>query len=274
MSYDEMARRAALVFGPSAPSAADIATFVGQHMAGRCNLNRLRRDRELAEWMRQNASALGIDALRAACLAAFGPERTPSRSAIGRFLTAEAKRRDRARTKSLLARDGEVANWLREEAPQSTLNALLDRCERRFGAARTPSRTALSRFLSNAGIPTRSHRSRLAADPEVAGWAVEHARRMTLDELVAGSTARFGAERTPGRHAFHAFLAKASLASRKYSAERDPEVATWVREHHAGQTLDALLAALEARFGAARVPARSSLHRFVMAVRTAAYLAS
>jgi len=43
------------------------------------------RDPEVASFVRERLGAMHLDAIKVACLEAFGPERCPSRSGLGRF---------------------------------------------------------------------------------------------------------------------------------------------------------------------------------------------
>ncbi len=268
---------------------------------------RIAQDAEVGEWLAEHASCLKIAELHAGCLARFGAARTPGRSTIRRFLArrlvgvsaqhaTRAKRPEVLRApsrsalhrhlsrrggaacagrRSRMDRDAEVADWLRANAAGQTLDELHAASAERFGAARTPSRSALHRFLSRqAGGKLTSRKSRMDRDAEVAEWLRANAAGQTLDELHAAIAERFGAAHTPSRSALHRFLARQAdgkLTSRKSRMDRDAEVAGWLRANAAGQTLEELRAAIAERFGAARTPGRSTLHRFLSRLRRAAY---
>lgn len=79
-------------------------------------------------------------------------------------LEAAASYRPKARSR--IANDPEVAEFLADRLPHLGLDQAVDECRRRFGAARTPSRTAMSRYknrlAAGLGTPIRSSQSRLS----------------------------------------------------------------------------------------------------------------
>lgn len=85
--FDVIADWAAELFGDAAPTVDEIATFIGQHLAGKLHVNRLHRDPALASLARQcRASGMTIDGVRAVCVRTLGPDRTPSRSRLAHYL--------------------------------------------------------------------------------------------------------------------------------------------------------------------------------------------
>ena len=262
-TFQEMARLTAERFGRSLLTADEIACFVCRQLAGKSCLNRLGRDPELAAWLRENAGAGRIDDIHAACVREFGPSRAPSRTVLAAFLH-RIGRRGRHGDRRSIDGDPEVAAWLRAEAAQHTQMDLRLACRKRYGVARTPSRSTLSRFIHASGCHSLG-RSRLAQDPEVAGWLRERARGSTMGGLRAACLAEFGPSRTPSRTAIHRFLSRlpgGKLTRRMNWTDKDREVADWLAEHRDGATLDELHAAAVARFGAERSPSRSALARF------------
>jgi len=163
-----------LEFGGTGPTAAEIAAFLGRAMRGKSSLNRLGRDTELAAWLRQHRAGGKLEDILAACIDRFGVDRAPSRTALAAFLHA-AGRRGRHGDGRRLDRDPEVAEWLLSEAPKRTLAQLIAACSHRWGAKRTPSRSAAARFLQSAGCRGRGKRLRLDGDAEVAAWLRLHA---------------------------------------------------------------------------------------------------
>jgi hypothetical protein len=270
LSFPAMAELVGKQFGGIGPTAPQIAAFLGRTLRGKSSLNRFGRDPELAAWLRQHSSAGRLSDVHTACIQALGPDRTPSRTGIAAFLHA-AGRRGRHGDGGRLDRDPEVAAWLRAEAVGHTLDELCNACAGRYGHARTPSRSAVGRFLKAAGYQCPGHRSRLHRDPEVAEWLRERAPGRTMDELRLACADTFGAPRTPSRTAIHRYLSRlpgGKLTRRKCRIDRDSEVANWVAEHRDGITLDGLHAAALARFGVERSPSRSGLARFLSSTRT------
>lgn len=262
-----MADLATKQFGSSAPTAAHIAAFLGRILRGKSSLNRIGRDPELSAWLRQHGAAGRIADIQDACLLAFGQDRVPSRTGIAAFLHG-AGRRGRHGDRRRLDGDPEVAAWLRAEAATHTLDGLRAACATRYGAGRTPSRSALARSLQAAGCICLGRPRRLDNDEEVAAWLRENAPCMNLSDLRSACEVRFGTVRTPGKSTIHRFLARvpgAKLTRRKGRLERDGELAVWVRTN-AGRALDGLHAAVVAQFGQPRAPSRSGLHRFLRAI--------
>lgn len=66
-------------------------------------------------------------------------------------------------SRSLITRDPEVAVFLASGLGLKSVASLLKECKKRFGAARTPSRTAAYRYWETLRIKQRSERGKIVA---------------------------------------------------------------------------------------------------------------
>lgn len=147
VTYDTVWRLAVEKFGPAAPSLAEIATFIGVVYAGKVNVNRLHRDRAVAQWLRENKGNRTLRELRRAAVERFGKDRTPSVSSIHRYLAA-LPGPSITRRRRWADRDPEVAAWVAASHAETTIDGLHAACLARFGASRTPSRSSLHRRVA------------------------------------------------------------------------------------------------------------------------------
>lgn len=264
-TFDGIAAQAAETFGTAAPSVDQVAVFLCRAYRGKANLNRFHRDRALVAWLLEHGASGTIDDVRKDCMRKFGPDRTPSRSALGRFFHSTDRIAQRGHQPRLMAAFNQSA-WIAKVAPHLTLDALHAACVDRFGQRGAPGRSTLQRLLRRLGVATAGRRYRLEDDREVATWLCERAARRPLRELRYRAVGAFGAGRVPSLAAIHRYLASrpgAALTRRKSLVDRDPEVVVWLRARRSHMTLDELLAACATTFGGGRTPSRSTLHRLI-----------
>ena len=201
VTFDSIATRAAERFGDAAPSVDEIATFICQFLCGKMNVNRLHRDPAMAAFARRcRASGMTIDAMQAACVQQFGPDRTPSRTALARYFVLAAVPWQSA---AAAAQRSEMDLWLKQAAPRMTLGALHTACAAKFGSNATHGRSAIHRRLQSLGLVTAGRNWRTAGDPELVAWLAAECHNGTLDECHAAGVARFGVDRMPSRSALH-----------------------------------------------------------------------
>lgn len=205
MTFDAIADRAAEKFGDVAPTVDEVATFVCQFLAGKMHVNRLHRDPAMAAFVRRcRASGMTIDAVHAACVQKFGPDRTPSCTRLGSYLLL-AGVPWRSGSAAAAAQRSELERWLTQTAPHMTLSALHTACVARFGSKITHGRSALHRRLQHLGVATAGKSGRLALDPELATWMAAECHNGTLDQWHDAGVTRFGPDRTPSRSALHRY---------------------------------------------------------------------
>jgi hypothetical protein len=114
----------------------------------------LEADGAAMDWLRRAANELPLTRLSRAMAQGFGADRARSRSAIHRQLAKLPNLPRRARLR-VLGRVPDVAAWLAERGTAGTLDDLRSECVAAFGADRTPSRSAIHRFiqcLRNSGL--------------------------------------------------------------------------------------------------------------------------
>ncbi len=203
MTFDSIAAWTAERFGDAAPSLDEIATFICQFLYGKMNVNRLHRDPAMAAFARRcRASGMTIDAVQAACVQQFGPDRTPSRTVLGRYFVRAAVPRQSA---AAAAQRSDMDRWLKQTAPHMTLGALHTACVARFGSNATHGRSALHRRLQRLDLVTAGRNWRTAGDSDLGAWLAAECHNGTLDECHAAGVARFGADHMPSRSALHRF---------------------------------------------------------------------
>lgn len=206
-TYSLMARAVKTKFGQECGlTAADIATFFGDTKKGAPFLNQLYRDRELAEWLRQNQTTGSIDEIRNACIEQFGESRVPSRSTVAGFLKSEG-RKGRLGDKDFFSDKPEVASWLLAEYPKYRNDELRKLCLEKFGKERTPSRSSLQRFLCQHQKTTTIRRHGIWLDEELGAWLRKNAPLLRMADLHAESVKRFGRERVGSKGSVCRFLA-------------------------------------------------------------------
>jgi hypothetical protein len=100
VTFSELARQCRERFGPDrAWSARKIAIFWHRTRRPRWStLSRIEVDPEVRDFVDDRLGLFTIDRIRSLCLARFGRERAPSKSAIGRYWL---RARDRARQEEL-----------------------------------------------------------------------------------------------------------------------------------------------------------------------------
>lgn len=147
MTFEEMARRVAITFNCAPPSVADVATYLGRALKGKCGLNRLVRDPEQAAWLACHSAHMTTDELRAGAVDLFGPDRAASRTAIHRHLKVSSPLAS-TRRKTRIDRDPEVRAVVRQLAGTMPVAAIFVELQHRFPAERVPSRAALYRHVS------------------------------------------------------------------------------------------------------------------------------
>jgi len=152
--YAELERMVAAEFGPErALRQSELARFFKAE-GGKPYPTKLDKDAEVAAWVRDRAGTMPLDALRAACIEAFGERRAPSIGVLMRYLKRfvqvsrlKPARRTRiggdADLRALL--ESEVRARARGSVP--TLDELRARCLALFGEERTPSRATIHRAM-------------------------------------------------------------------------------------------------------------------------------
>nr|WP_294557728.1 hypothetical protein [uncultured Rhodopila sp.] len=209
MSFAAVARMAADQFGSDAPNVDEVANFICHAYAGRRNLNRFRRDLDLATWLLENSATGTINEIRARCIRRFGLIRTPSRTRLAAFLLRSGRPWWRPDHSADALSDMDL--WIRQAAPHMTIKALAAACAVRFGRKCAPSRSALHRRIQSAGLTSAGRRATLAADREAGAWLeAVSTGNATLDDLRSKLVALFGADRVPSRSTIHRHLATAT----------------------------------------------------------------
>lgn len=270
LPFDVIAQKAAEQFGAQAPSPDDAAAFMCGSLRGKRNLDRFRRDRVMATWLLDNSSIGTVKDIHAASIQRFGAQRTPSLKQMGEYLHRSGWRwwTDRQRRSRRI--DAEVASWIASEAAGVTISELRSACADRFGAARTPSRSALHRHLKREGLATAGWPKPLDADRAAKDWLRQAANELPLTRLSRAMVAAFGADRARSRSTIHRQLAKLPNRSRPARLGvlgRVPDIAAWVAERKTTHKLDDLRSECVDVFGADRAPSRSAIHRFIQSLR-------
>lgn len=187
-------------------TAADIATFLGTEKKGSRYLCQLERDREMADWVRQNHTLGSIDQIRDACIDRFGVPRVPSRTTIAAFLKS-AGRQGRLGDKDFFSDKPEVAAWVLSEYPKYRNDELRALCLEKFGKALTPSQSGLQRFLRKHQKSTMIRRHGIWIDEELGAWLRKNAPLLRMADLYAESVKRFGEARVGSQASIYRFLA-------------------------------------------------------------------
>jgi len=140
-------------------------------------------------------------------------------------------------------------------------------CLGKFGPARTPALRSLKNFLCAATRGSARHDPSLEAqDPAQAAWLAGVAPHMTLTELAAAATDRYGPERAANRSRIHRYLLRAGISSagRATRIAKGTPLAAFFEARAGHMTLRQMRAAAVQVFGAAQVPSLSIIHRFVV----------
>ncbi|HYH19125.1 MAG TPA: hypothetical protein VD995_10965 [Azospirillum sp.] len=102
------------------------------------------------------------------------------------------------------------------------------------------------------------------SDPEVEAFILKAPRTMTYSDLERAIRGRFGAERAWSAQQVAVFWSRTEAAVRRTHSRlaTDDEVRRFVDDRLFRLTLNQVLDACTAEFGAARTPSRSALHRY------------
>lgn len=109
-------------------------------------------------------------------------------------------------------------------------------------------------------------------DAEVRRFIDRAPRRLTFSELEREVRRRFGQDRAWSREAIARYWHRTQPAGPESPSRlaQDPELHDFVEDRLGRHTLDEIVAACRRRFGAARTPSRSALHRRWQKLRRAA----
>ncbi|CAI9120420.1 hypothetical protein [Brytella acorum] len=207
ITYSAMAGAVRIKFGRDTNlTAADIATFLGTAKKGAPYLHQLRRDRELADWLRRNQTLGSLDQIRDACVDQFGVSRIPSRSTVAAFLKSEGRKR-RLEERDFFSDKPQVAEWLREEYKEHKTVDLRNLCREKFGKELTPSYETLRRFLCRLQGTSRVRRHGIWIDAELSAWLIENAPLLRGADLHTEAVKHFGPDRVGNLSAVRHFLA-------------------------------------------------------------------
>jgi hypothetical protein len=192
-TFPAIAAEAHRRFGTEAPSPAVVATYICERLRGTRTLLRFKRDIAVAMWLAEEGWTATLDDTRARCARRFGAARTPSRSALARFL------KGLGRTGAVVSRaiPADVFAYAAKHAPDLHLSDLTRITRKRFGPARAPSRSRLHRQLRQHRISTAGLRGRVEQDDELATWFRAAAGTMDLDALRGGCPVRRRARAEP-----------------------------------------------------------------------------
>jgi hypothetical protein len=106
--------------------------------------------------------------------------------------------------------------------------------------------------------------SRAFADAEIRAWVDGQPRYKTYSELAAECRRLFGPRAWPAAKICRYWLARhGSQKGRGFKFEHDTEVCDFIKDRLGRLTLTELAAICRERFGPARAPSRSALHRYL-----------
>ncbi|MDN7351885.1 hypothetical protein [Acetobacter senegalensis] len=264
MTYDQMV--ALLKFkecGQVVPTSGEIATFLGAETNRTPLLDQLRRDSELAEWLRQNQSMEVIDDLLTACIRQFGAARVPPKAEIEAFLAKEKRKYHVGN----LVISSDVAEFLfgLVTGPLVTYEQLARAIRIKFGRDTQLTAADIATFLGTVkkGAPFLNQ---LFRDQEVAGWLRQNQTLGSLDQIRDACIAQFGAPRVPSRSTVAAFLKdegrKIRLGDTDFFSNK-PEVAAWLIAEYPKHTNYELRKLCLEKFGKELTPSHSTLQRFL-----------
>ena len=170
----------------------------------------IEKNPELAAFIRrqcEGATIWQVQRVRKMCAGAFPDIPLPSRSTLARFMRRELG----VRVQNRIAADVELQAYLRQRAPGASVPELRNACLRRFGAVRTPSLSALHRWMKKhrAG-PRRGVLLRMNGERKLASFIRERQDKITLDALL-----------TACREAFPAVALSRSVLHRFVQARRN-----------------------------------------------------
>ncbi|MFT8420956.1 MAG: hypothetical protein ABF665_05505 [Gluconacetobacter sp.] len=264
LTYEQMALMLKLKGrGNAILTPAEIATFLGTETNGAPDLNRLRRDRELADWLRQNQSIGALDDIRVACVAQFGAARVPPTAEMEAFLEREQRKYHVAD----IAISSEIAEYLFElvTGPGITYEQMAGALRVKFGRDTKLTAADIATFLGTVkkGAPFLNQ---LHRDREVADWLRKNQTLGSFDQIRDACFAQFGAPRVPSRSTVAAFLKsegrKRRLDEGNFFSDK-PEVVDWLREEYLKHTTEELRKLCQERFGKALTPNSKTLRKFL-----------
>ncbi|GAN97873.1 hypothetical protein Geu3261_0298_003 [Komagataeibacter europaeus NBRC 3261] len=264
MTYEQMAYMLKLKgCGNAMLTPAEIATFLGAETNAAPALNRLRRDRELAEWLRQNQSTGTLDDICMACIGQFGAAPVPPKAEIKAFLEKE---KCKYQVGDIVI-PSKIAEFLLDYVTGAfiTYEQLARMVRVKFGRDTKLTAAEIATFLGCAkkGAPFLNQ---LQRDHEVAEWLRENQTLGSFDQIREACIAQFNEHRVPSRTTVAAFLKgegrKCRLGDTDFFSDK-PDVKAWLIAEYPNHKNDALQHLCREKFGKERTPSQSMLSRLL-----------